>query len=163
LGVESSDFSDFEHLLEGVELLDAIIQQAPRIKLLVTSREFLHHHAEWILDVGGLAVPLEGETEEISRYSAVQLFIQSAHRTHAAYTLSAADAPYVTQICRTLAGMPLGIKLAAWVRSLSCATISAEITRNLDFAALTPHGLPDRHQSLRAVINSSWQRLTVEE
>ncbi len=155
---------NFEHLLEAVDLLDAIIQQAPGVKLLLTSREFLHHHAEWILDVGGLVVPLEGESEDISRYSAVQLFIQSAHRTHAAYTLTTVDAPYVAQICRTLAGMPLGIKLAAaWVRTLSCATISAEITRNLDFAALTPHGLPDRHRSLRAVINSSWQRLTAEE
>src|SRR4029079_7053368 len=115
----------------------------PQVKLLLSSREALHHQAEWILDVGGLAVPPEGAGAEISRYSAIQLFIQSAHRSHAAYTLTPADAPYVTQICRTLAGMPLGIKLAAaWVRSLPCATIFAEITRNLDFTALNPHGLP---------------------
>lgn len=155
---------NFEHLLDGVELLDAILQHAPQVKLLVTSREYLHHQAEWILDLSGLAVPPEGESADLGRYSAVQLFIQSAHRTQATFTLTATDAPYVAQICRTLAGMPLGIKLAAaWVRTLSCATISAEIIRNLDFAALAPHGLPDRHQSLRAVIDSSWQRLTAEE
>jgi predicted ATPase len=159
---------NFEHLLDGVGLLDEIIQHAPQVKILITSREYLHHDAEWILDVGGLAVPpidkTVDKTEDIHGYSAVQLFIQSAHRSQATFTLSAADAPYVAQICRTLAGMPLGIKLAAaWVRSLSCATICAEITRNLDFAALMPHGLPDRHQSLRAVIDSSWQRLALEE
>lgn len=158
---------NFEHLLEGVNLLDAIVQQGSQVKILVTSREALHHQAEWIVDVGGLAVPSAGDKdqlEEIEQYSSVQLFVQSAQRTQAAFVLTAADAPYVAQICRNLAGMPLGIKLAAaWVRTLPCATISAEISHNLDFANLAPHGLPDRHQSLRAVIDSSWQRLTVEE
>lgn len=155
---------NFEHLLDGVELLDAIIAHAPRVKLLVTSREYLHHEAEWILDVGGLAMPPEGESEEIGTYSAVQLFVQSAHRTQATFALSAADAPYVAQICRTLEGMPLGIKLAAaWVRTMPCAAIAAEITHNLDFASLAPHGLPDRHRSLRAVLDSAWQRLSDEE
>ena len=159
---------NFEHLLDGVDLLDAIVQQGAQVKILVTSREALHHQAEWIVDVRGLAVPPAGDDkntlEEIEQYSSVQLFVQSAQRTQAAFALTAADAPFVAQICRNLAGMPLGIKLAAaWVRTLPCASISAEISHNLDFANLSPHGLPDRHQNLRTVIDSSWQRLTAEE
>lgn len=155
---------NFEHLPEGVFLLDEIIQHAHQVKLLVTSRESLHHQAEWILDIGGLDVPPLSGDKDFSTYSAVQLFVQSAQRTQSTFVLSAADAPHVAQICRTLAGMPLGIKLAAtWVRTLSCATIAAEITRTLDFAMPALHGLPERHQSLRVVIDSSWRRLTVEE
>jgi predicted ATPase/DNA-binding SARP family transcriptional activator len=155
---------NFEHLLDGSDLLDAILQAAPQVKLLITSREYLHHHAEWVFDVRGLVVPPEGTTEDLAQYSAVQLFLQSAQRTHAAYTMTEADAPHVAHICRTLGGLPLGIKLAAaWVRTLPCAAIAAEIPGNLDFAMLTPHGLPDRHRSLRALLDSSWQRLSAQE
>lgn len=155
---------NFEQLLDGVSLLDAIIMAAPRVKLLVTSRQRLRHQAEWVLELRGLAVPPQDAVEGIESYSAVQLFVQSAQRAEAGFALSAAEAPHITEICRILAGMPLGIKLAAaWVCSLSCAAIATEIKQNLDLGSLAPYGLPDRHQSLRAVINSSWHALSQQE
>jgi transcriptional regulator with XRE-family HTH domain len=46
---------NFEHLLEGTELVAEILSAAPRVKLLVTSRERLNLSAEWLFDVGGLS------------------------------------------------------------------------------------------------------------
>lgn len=160
---------NFEHLLDGVTLIGDIIQQAPAVKMLVTSRERLRHQAEWVVDIGGLAVPPETmdasmDADSIGAYSAVQLFIQSASRIQATFALTATDATLVSRICRLVGGMPLGIELAAaWGRTLPWTTIYAALYHNLDFASPTLHGLPDRHRTLRAVIDSSWRRLTVRE
>lgn len=160
---------NFEHLLDGIELIEWLIQQAPGLKVLVTSRQRLHHQAEWVIEVGGLETPALVEpdqrtVDELATYSAVQLFIQAAQRTHTGFTLTSANVAPICQICRAVAGMPLGIQLAAsWVRGLPLATIGAEIRHNLDLGTPDPYGLPDRHRTLRAVIDSSWRRLTAPE
>jgi tetratricopeptide (TPR) repeat protein len=60
--------------------------------------------------------------------------------------------------------MPLGIELAAsWVRVLGYREIAAEIRRNVDFLAATMHGIPERHRSLRAVFDHSWDLLGADE
>jgi tetratricopeptide (TPR) repeat protein len=61
-------------------------------------------------------------------------------------------------------GLPLGLELAAsWVRTLSCPEIETEIRRSLDFLATSQRDMPDRHRSLRAVFDYSWNLLTDEE
>lgn len=159
---------NFEHLLDGIELIEWLIQQAPGVKVLVTSRQRLHHQAEWVVEVGGLETPLPdvggSATGEMAAYSAVQLFMQWAQRAHTGFTLTSANDAQIGQICRAVEGMPLGIQLAAsWVRALPLATIVEEISHNLDLETPDPHGLPDRHRTLRAVIDSSWQRLAAPE
>ncbi|HUM71296.1 MAG TPA: hypothetical protein PLK31_20915, partial [Chloroflexota bacterium] len=52
---------------------------------------------------------------------------------------------------------------APWIRLLSCAEIGAEIAKNLDFLTSTHQNIPERHRSLRAVFNQSWQMLTPAE
>jgi tetratricopeptide (TPR) repeat protein len=70
----------------------------------------------------------------------------------------------VIRICQILGGLPLGIELAAaWVGLLSCEEIAKEIERNLDFLAVSMHGLPERHHSLRATLDHSWNLLNSEE
>jgi DNA-binding SARP family transcriptional activator len=48
---------NFEHLLAGAGLVIEILQHAPEIKVLVTSREPLNFQAEWCVDIGGLPYP----------------------------------------------------------------------------------------------------------
>lgn len=155
---------NFEHLLDGIELIEWLIQQAPGVKVLFTSRQRLQHQAEWVLEVGGLETPPETGPEALTTYSAVQLFVQCAQRVYTTFTLTPTNAGPISQICRAVEGMPLGIQLAAsWIRALPLTKIVEAISHNLDFETLAAHGLPDRHRTLRAVIDSSWRRLVAPE
>ena len=70
---------NFEHLIEaGAGLLIDILQQAPEVKLLVTSRERLTLQEEWLFELEGLTFRACAPDEEFERYSAVQLFVQRA-------------------------------------------------------------------------------------
>jgi predicted ATPase/transcriptional regulator with XRE-family HTH domain len=156
---------NFEHLLEGSSLLARILDQAPGVKLLVTSRERLNLLEEWLLPLQGLRFPKDDlASDEVTDYSAVQLFVQRAQQVQPAFALSAAVQPAVLRICRLLEGMPLGIELAAaWTRLLPCAEIAAEITNNLDFLATTARNVPARQRSLRAAFEHSWELLSGAE
>jgi predicted ATPase/DNA-binding SARP family transcriptional activator len=155
---------NFEHLLSGVELLPRLLQAAPGVKLLVTSREPLHLSAEQLFDVAGLPVPPMDELEGASGYDAVKLFVQRARRMQARFALTEQVAPWVTRICRAVEGLPLAIELSAvWVRDRSCQEIAEELTHNLDLLATNQHDVPSRHRSLRAVFDQSWRLLSEME
>ncbi|MGQ0601189.1 MAG: BTAD domain-containing putative transcriptional regulator, partial [Anaerolineales bacterium] len=155
---------NFEHLLAGAGLLSDILETAPAVRCLVTSREPLRLRWEWLFEVEGLATPGDGRAVEIENYSAVQLFVQVARQKQSRFRLDESTRPHVARLCRLVQGMPLGIELAAaWVRSLSTAEIVARIERSLDFLAAPMRDAPERHQSLRAVFTQSWDMLTETE
>ena len=156
----------FEHLLSRANLLGEMLQRAPDVKLLVTSRERLNLRWERCFEVEGLACP-ESETDDIEaaeRYSAVQLFQQAAGRANRHFTLSATVRPAVIHICRLVEGLPLGIELAAaWVKTRTCEEIAQEIERDLGFLATSFQDAPEQHRSLRATFERSWRLLTPTE
>jgi predicted ATPase/transcriptional regulator with XRE-family HTH domain len=155
---------NLEHLLEAGKLLSELLQQAPGVKLLVTSRERLNLQGEWLFDIQGLPVPPLDQVDWAEEYSAVGLFVQSAQRVQAGFALKAEDRLAVSHICQLVEGMPLAIELAAaWVRVLTCAEIAAEIERGLDFLASATRDVPERHHSLRAVFDHSWNLLAADE
>lgn len=154
---------NFEHLLDGVDLLSEIYQQTPNVKIMVTSRERLNLHGEWLFEVQGLQIP-GTDTREIMSYSAASLFVQSAYLASVEFTLTPGDVPAIAHILKLVQGMPLGIELAAsWVRTLSCHEIAQEIERTLDFLETPMRGIPDRHRSMRAVFDHSWNLLSEAE
>ena len=158
---------NFEHLMEGAELLSTILQTAPGIEILVTSRERLNLHGEWVFEVEGLPYPSnteESSMERVEVYEAVQLFLQSALRVRPTFRLNEENQGWVVRICQLTEGMPLGIELAAaWVRVLSCQQIAREIERNLDFLKASARDVPERHRSLRAALDHSWNLLSSKE
>src|SRR5258706_15089670 len=154
---------NFEHLLDGTPLLLDLLADAPRLKLLITSRERLNMQGEWALQVEGMDYPQVGETVQLESYAAVQLFVQSAQRVQASFSLTA-DPHGVLCICQLLEGMPLGILLAAaWVGVLSVQEILQEIQQNLNFLETDQRDMPERQRSLRATIDYSWKLLTEDE
>ncbi len=154
---------NFEHLLDGADLLAEILQQTLGVKLLVTSRERLNLRGEWVIELHGLQLP-STTAEDIFSYSAATLFVQSARRVSINSVSIAEDGPAVARICHLMEGMPLGIELAAsWVRMLSCQEIAQEVERSLDFLTAPVHGTPDRHHSMRAVFDHSWNLLSEAE
>lgn len=153
-----------EHLLDGASIISDLLRAAPEIKLLATSRERLNLHSEWVYEVEGLNVPAQDVSDAIEHYSAVQLWVQSARRTHSHFELRADEQHHVARICRLVSGMPLAIELAAaWISVLSCAEIAGEIEKNLDFLAATTSDVPERHRSVRAVFDHSWNLLGERE
>ena len=154
---------NLEHLLNEqsiTELLAELMQQAPRIKLITTSRESLNLQGEWVFEVHGLPIP---ENEDMEGNS-VELFLQRARRAHVGFTASIKDYPAILRICTLVDGIPLGIELAAtWVRTLSCVEIAKEIERGLDFLSVSVRDLPARHRSMRAVFDHSWKLLSEDE
>ncbi|MEO8394156.1 MAG: hypothetical protein ABI700_14295, partial [Chloroflexota bacterium] len=154
---------NFEHLLEGVTLLTDILQAAPDVKLLVTSRERLNLHEEWVLVLEGLDFPNESATDALEGYSAVQFFIQRARQTQAKFSL-ADSAEAVIAICQQVEGMPLGLELAAtWLRAMSCSQIATQMQHQLDFLTTPLRNVPERHRSLRTVFEQSWSLLSEQE
>jgi predicted ATPase/DNA-binding XRE family transcriptional regulator len=153
-----------EHLLEGVQAFTRILEHAPGVKLLVTSRERLGLRSEWVFDLQGLPVPPLDADEELEEYSAAKLFVDRARQIQNSFSVQEKDRPIVANICRMLDGIPLGIELAAaWVRALPLGEIAAEIAQDLDFLTTSARGVPERHRSLRVVFDHSWSLLLSSE
>jgi len=155
---------NFEHAVGEAPFLADLLAAAPQCKLLVTSRQQLDLVEEWVYEVPGLPLPRGGGDPADDENSAVQLFVRSARRASHAFTLDAGNRAAVAQICRVVGGLPLAIELAAsWVRLLPPTEIAAEIARGLDFLAGRERNLPERHRSLRAVFDYSWDLLLADE
>jgi predicted ATPase/DNA-binding SARP family transcriptional activator len=154
----------FEHLLQGADLVLRILRNAPRVTILLTSQQRLGFQAECLFEIKGLAYAESEQVREDDNYSAVELFVERARRARADFALTAENTPGVMRICRLVEGMPLGIELAAArVGELSCEQIAREIERSLDFLATDLRDVPERHRSLRAVFEHSWNLLAEKE
>lgn len=163
---------NFEHLLDGAALVAEILAHAPLVQILVTSRERLSLHGEWVIDLEGLDIPPPSDAlvatpgGQIERYSAVQLFVQQARKVQWSFAPGPEELRAIGRICRLVAGMPLGIELAAaWAPLLEIEEIAGEIERGLDFlsVAVPVRDLPERHRSMRAVFDRSWEMLPLRE
>ena len=163
-----------EHLIEAAaSLADRLLTDCPRTRIIATSREPLRIPGETLWVVAPLPVPpvsgMAGAENapaipEISTYAAVRLFCDRAAAVLPGFGLDDGNVPAVMGICQALDGMPLAIELAApWLRTLP----PAQLAERLDdrFALLTGGSrtaLP-RHQTLRAVIDWSWNLLSEPE
>jgi len=150
----------------GKELLTEILQTAPAVKVLATSRVRLNLGFEHVLPLVGLDCPEDGELDHAATFSGVRLFLVGAGRVRPGRELEDWDLAAVARICRAVGGFPLAILLAAgWARALTPAQIAArsEDPRALDFLAMDWHDLPTRQRSMRAVLDHSWDLLTQRE
>ena len=151
-----------EQLLPDVGLISEIIKRAPSITILATSRQRLHLYDEWVFDLSGLSYPEEngGSARE---YDAVRLFVRAARRVDRSFSPAAAETA-VARICQLVAGLPLALEMAAAAtRTQSCDQIASAISDNLDALRAGWRDAPDRHKSLRAVFDHSWQLLSAAE
>jgi predicted ATPase/class 3 adenylate cyclase len=151
---------NFEHLLDARDLLTEVIEQAPKVELLTTSRERLQVQSEWVLDLEGLG----NRNGHVGESAAVRLFVDRARQVDSGYALSDEERPHVERVCHLVNGMPLGIELAAaWAATLPCSEIAGEIERNLGFLETSMGDVPERHRSLRAAFEGSWRLLSDDE
>ena len=145
---------NFEHLQDAAGTIAHLLQEAPSVKLLVTSRERLHLREEWLMPVAGLALT-EGLLSE-----AGQLFFRSAQRVQPAFS-SYGQEEAIAAICAQVEGMPLALELAAsWVRVMPCAEIASQLAQNCHIFTTTLRNVPERHRSLRSLFDQSWRLLS---
>ncbi|MGH3252886.1 MAG: helix-turn-helix transcriptional regulator [Trebonia sp.] len=150
-----------EHLLETcARLCQRLLAAAPDLYLLATSREPLRVAGETIWPVPPLAVA----SADGSAADAVRLFTQRAAAIAPGFTLTAANADAVAEICRALDGIPLAIELAAArVRALSVEQIRMRVADRFGLLTTGDRAAAPRQQTLRAAIDWSHDLLTERE
>jgi DNA-binding SARP family transcriptional activator len=156
---------NFEHLMAGVGFLPRLLDAAPGVKLLVTSRARLGLVEEWLLPLEGMVLPPENVTPAVlEEFSATGLFLACAHRLRPGYRPAPGEAADIARVCRLLEGMPLGIELAAArTRTLPVGAIVTELARGLDVLETTMRDMPERHRSMAAAFDASWRLLIRHE
>jgi predicted ATPase/DNA-binding SARP family transcriptional activator len=160
-----------EHLLRETDsqadltrLMVRILQNAPGVKLMVTTRQALNIQGEWLFEVNGLTYPVCLEDGSLHGFDAIDLFVQRVRRSSPGFDVNRENYSDIAHICRLVEGMPLAIELAAtWVRVLSPAEIATEIEQSLDILSSPLRDLPERQRNMRVVFEYSWQMLSEEE
>ena len=154
---------NFEHLLGGAALISDLLEAAPGLTVLATSREPLRLQEEWLFPLGGLAAPLSIYSGALMEYDAVQLFLAHARRVQPAFDAQSQNAA-VSQICALTGGLPLALELAAsWLTGLHAAHIAQAMRHNLDLLSTNMRNIEPRHRSMRAVFDQSWGLLSERE
>jgi predicted ATPase/class 3 adenylate cyclase/DNA-binding CsgD family transcriptional regulator len=156
-----------EQVLGAVAAMaDAIIRSCPRVCLLVTSREPLGIIGEQVFRVPGLAVPPAGVAvpDRLAAFESVQLFAEHASMYRRGFVVDDANAAAVAAICVQLDGIPLALELAAArLGSLSAAEINDRLDQRFRLLTTGNRAARPRHQTLRALIDWSYDLLDPDE
>ncbi|MGH2656534.1 MAG: AAA family ATPase [Actinomycetota bacterium] len=156
---------NFEQVVEAASVASDLLDAAPRIRMLITSREPLHVAGEQELAVPPMALPDARGTREpgdLMRCESVALFVQRAAAVDPRFRLAEANAPAVAELCLRLDGLPLAIELAASrVKLLSPQAILDRLGHRLELLTGGPVDLPARQRTLREAIG--WSHDLLEE
>jgi predicted ATPase/class 3 adenylate cyclase len=154
---------NFEQVLAGALVVSDLLDAAPRLRVLATSREPLHIAGEQELPVPPLELPqADGRPapDLQSRFAAVELFAQRAAAVDPHFRITDANAAAVAELCRRLDGLPLAIELAASaVKLLPPRAILDRLERRLEMPTGGSVDLPARQRTLREAIGWSYDLL----
>ncbi len=157
-----------EHVLAGsAHIAYSLLSASPHLRILATSREPLGITGEVAWRVPSLAVPDPVRLpplERLSEFDAVRLFRDRAASVLPPFRLTPQNAPFVTQICHRLDGIPLAIELAAArVRALSVEQIAERMGDAFLLLTGGSRTSPLRQQTLRAAMDWSYRLLSGSE
>ncbi len=171
-----------EHLVDAcARLAEQLLTHCSALQILATSREALNVPGEvtWLVPL--LGVPTEdggrrttdgesdsrivGEMAKLAmNFESVRLFVERAGGAQRAFQLTDANVPMVIEICRRLDGIPLALELAAArVKTLSVEQIAARLSDRFGLLTTGARTVMPRQQTLRALIDWSYDLLTEEE
>ena len=154
---------NLEHLLEGADTVGILLDAAPRLTILATSRIPLHIGGEREFPVPPLALPDAGQAADpaiFGQQEAVRLFVERAIAVRPGFRLTAENAAAIGQIAIRLDGLPLAIELAAGrAKLLDPDEIWKRLGARLDLLVGGARDLPPRQRTLRAAIEWSYDLL----
>jgi predicted ATPase/transcriptional regulator with XRE-family HTH domain len=156
---------NFEQVLEAGPAIAQLLENAAKVKIVVTSRSSLQLYGEHEYPVQPLALPpASAYLTLLQAYSAVQLFVQRARAIRPDFSLNEENAKAVVEICARLDGLPLAIELAAArCRLLTPQAMLPQLNKRLALVTGGPRNLPQRQQTLRGTIEWSYNLLTAQE
>ncbi len=158
---------NFEQVLEAAPRLADLLTGCPQLKMLVTSRAVLHLRAEHQFPVPPLALPDLShlpESEALSQYAAVALFLQCAQTARPDFQLTPANTRAIAEICVHLDGLPLAIELAAArVKLLPPQALLTRLAHRLQVLTSGARDAPVRQQTLRNTLAWSYDLLDFRE
>jgi predicted ATPase len=158
---------NFEHLLTAAVELVPLLEDCPRVKVLVTSRSPLHLRGEQEYPVSPLAVPVPLPSlspEEALASPAVRLFVERVRDVRPDFALGRENVVAVAAICARLDGLPLALELAAArIRLLPPPALLARLERRLPLLTGGPRDLLARQQTLHNTIAWSYDLLDARE
>jgi predicted ATPase/DNA-binding winged helix-turn-helix (wHTH) protein len=157
---------NFEHLVEAVPTVVELLSVSSKLKVLVTSRSALHVYGENEFPVPPLTLPEQSvaTVEVLSQSPAVALFVQRAVAAKPDFQLTPENAAAVAEICARLDGLPLAIELAAArVKVLSPTAMRTRLSSRLQLLTGGARDMPQRHQTLRAAMDWSYDLLSPTE
>jgi predicted ATPase/DNA-binding CsgD family transcriptional regulator len=152
---------NFERVLEAAPWVGRLLERTSSLKILTTSRERLRLRWERLVVVPPLSLPeRQSDLRTLAVTPSVALFIQRAMAVNPDLALSVENAPVIIELCRRLDGLPLAIELAAARASvLSPAEILANMDDRFRLLGTGALDLPERHQTLKAAIDWSYESL----
>ena len=156
---------NLEHLEPSFVTIGRLLEAAPRLGILATSRVPLHLAGEHEYRVPPLAVPAVEDTSpsELAACASVRLYVDRARAAVPSFELNESNAASVSRICRALDGLPLAIELAAArIRVLGPDGTASRLGERLAFLTRTSHDLPERQRSVRGAIDWSYRLLDEE-
>jgi predicted ATPase/class 3 adenylate cyclase len=154
---------NFEQLVDGGEVVAALVKSSPGSRVLVTSRIPLRVAGEQEMPIAPLSVGEGGEEADLAALGAVpavQLFVERVMAVNRGFVLTHDNAASVAELVRRLDGLPLAIELV--VPQLRILPVEAVLER-LDPSRLGggSRDAPERHQTLWNAI--SWSVETLPE
>jgi predicted ATPase/class 3 adenylate cyclase len=158
---------NFEQVVDAGPSVERLLKSAPRLKVIVTSREVLHRYGESEYPVPPLGLPDPAhlpEVEALSQYEAVALFIERAMAVKPGFMVTNENAPAVAEITARLDGLPLAIELAASrVKLLAPQGILDRLEQRLPLLTSPIKDAPERRRTLRGTIEWSYDLLDEDE
>ncbi len=153
---------DFPYHPATAALVADLSAACPQLALVITSLQPLDVPGELLFALDGLSLPptAADAREQVARFGSTYLFTRTAQRYDPHFELDEGNAEDVLAICRSVAGAPLGIEIAAALtRVVPPAELARELATSLDTLVATSGTLPSRHSSMRAVFDRSWSEL----
>ncbi|MFN8589856.1 MAG: LuxR C-terminal-related transcriptional regulator [Thermomicrobiales bacterium] len=156
---------NFEHVVAAAPLVAELLDAAPHVRIVATSRAPLHIAGEREYPVQPLGMPERSTPPTtVAEFDAVRLFVARAQAVNPDFTLTGTNAPVVAEICRRLDGLPLAIELAAaWSKVLPPAALLRRLEPRLPLLTGGPRDQPPRLRTMQDAIAWSHDLLDPEE
>ncbi len=151
-----------EHVIGAcAKLADALLRGCPNLALLATSREPLGIDGERVYRVPSMGIPAAGDnTDAIRASEAVRLFTDRAEQHGVRLAWDQETASVIGRVCRRLDGIPLAVELAAArLRVMPAVELEARLDRRFSLLTGGSRAAPPRQQTLRAMVDWSWELL----